>query len=144
MRPSLLVNFLALFLAVSLPAAPVLASSPVDAVTESGAGVAQRMVELSLRQEVAAGDPRVAQTQAQLKKATRITGETEQAVAAACTRAARFIFDATKAPATPLDVLDALAAKGAGRPMSDTVGAYVAARRNSAGKTHAEALAAMK
>lgn len=140
MRPLLL----ALPVAFSLLAAPALAANPVEAVTETANGVAQRLVELSTRQEVAAADPRVAQTQAQLKQATRATGESEQAVAAACTRAARFIFDATRAPATPLDVLDALAAKGAGRAMSDTVGAYVAARRNAPGKTHAEALAAMR
>lgn len=135
---------LALPVVFSLLAVPAHAANPVEAVTESGAGVARRLVELAAKQEVAASDPRVAQTQAQLKKATQATGESEQAVAAACTRAARFLFDATKAPATPLEVLDALAAKGKGRPMSDTVGAYVAARRNAAGKTHAEAMAAMK
>ncbi|MFC5302409.1 hypothetical protein [Azospira restricta] len=140
MRPLLL----ALSAALSLVAVPALAANPVQAVTESGSGVAQRLVELSTKDEVAATDPRVAQAQAQLKKAAKATGESEQAVAAACTRAARFIFDATKSPATPLDVLDALAAKGAGRPMNDSVGAYVAARRNAAGKTHAEAMAAMK
>lgn len=140
MRPLLL----ALSAALSLLAVPALAANPVQAVTESGSGVAQRLVELSTKDEVAATDPRVAQAQAQLKKAAKATGESEQAVAAACTRAARFIFDATKSPATPLDVLDALAAKGAGRPMNDSVGAYVAARRNAAGKTHAEAMAAMK
>ena len=136
---------LSLPVALSFLAAPALAANPVETVTEAGAGLAQRLVELSLKQEVAANDPRVAQAQGQLKKVTKLTGESEQAVAAACTRAARFIFDATKSPATPLDVLDALAAKGAsGRAMNDTIGAYVAARRNAAGKTHAEALAAMK
>ena len=135
---------LALPVALSFLAAPALAANPVETVTEAGAGLAQRLVELSLKQEVAANDPRVVQAQGQLKKVTKLTGESEQAVAAACTRAARFIFDATKSPATPLDVLDALAAKGGGRPMNDTIGAYVAARRNAAGKTHAEALAAMK
>lgn len=127
---------LCLSLTLSLPL-------PVSANTADG-GAAQRLVELSLRQEVTAADPLVVQTWAQLKKAAKASGEDEQAVAAASVRAARFIFDATKAPATPLDVVDAVAAKGRGRPLSDTIGAYVEARRNSAGKTHAEALAAMK
>lgn len=144
MRSLLLALSVVLPVTLSVLPTPLLAANPVEAVTESGAGIAQRLVELAAKQEVAATDPRVATTQAQLKKATQLTGESEQAVAAACTRAARFIFDATKAPATPLDVLDALAAKGKGRSMSDTIGAYVAARRNAAGKTHAEAMAAMK
>jgi len=72
------------------------------------------------------------------------TGETEMAVAAACTRAARFIFDATRSPATPLDVLDGLLAQKVRAPMSDAIGRYVEARRNAAGKTHAEAVAALK
>lgn len=119
--------------------------APLSSLAAAGDGsAAQRLVELSLKQEVAATDPRVAQAQAQLKKAAKAAGEDEQAVAAASVRAARFLFDATKAPVTPLDVVDAVAARGKGRPLADTVGAYVEARRNSAGKTHAEALSAMK
>lgn len=118
-------------------------SLPASANTADG-DAAQRLVELSVRQEVAATDPLVAQARAQLKRAAQASGEDEQAVAAASVRAARYIFDATKAPATPLDVVEAVAAKGKGRALSDTIGAYVQARRNSAGKTHAEALAAMK
>ena len=84
-----------------------LAANPVEAVTEGGS-VAQRMVTLSLKQEVADNDSRVLAADRQLKAAAQATGETEMAVAAACTRAARFIFDATRSPATPLDVLDGL------------------------------------
>ena len=125
--------------------APVLAfaASPLDAVT-AGESIPQRMVTLAVKQEVAANDARVLQAKVQMAKAVKNTGETEQAIAAACTRAARFIFDATKSPATSLDVLDALADKGAGRAMNDTIGAYVEVRRNAAGKTHAEAMAALK
>lgn len=137
----LLLAFSFAILTLSVPAT---AANPVEAVTDNGAGIVQRMVELSVRQEVPANDPRVVQAQSRMNTVTKASGETEQAVAAACTRAARFIFDATKAPATALDVLDALALKGGRRPMSETIGIYVAARRNSAGKTHAEALAAMK
>lgn len=117
--------------------------APATALGADGSA-AQRLVELSLRREVTAADPQVAQAEGQLKRAAKASGADEQAVAAASIRAARFIFDATKAPATPLDVVDAVAAKGKGRALADTVGAYVEARRNSAGKTHAEALAAMK
>lgn len=128
-----------------LPVLAIAAASPLESVTASGAeSIPQRMVSLAAKQDVAASDPRVARASAQMTKAMKATGETEQAVAAACTRAARFIFDATKSPATSLDVLDALAEKGAGRPMSDTIGRYVEARRNAAGKTHAEAMAALK
>lgn len=118
--------------------APAASAAPADAEA------ARRLVELTLKEEVAPADPRVTQAQAQLNKAAKLAGEDVQAVAAASIRAARFLFDATKAPVTPLDVLDAVAARGKGRPLADTVGAYVEARRNSSGKTHAEAMAAMK
>ncbi|MFA7291136.1 MAG: hypothetical protein WC023_02705 [Rhodocyclaceae bacterium] len=128
-----------------LPALAIAATTPLESVTARGEeSIPQRMVSLAAKQDVAANDPRVVHARAQMAKAIKATGETEQAVAAACTRAARFIFDATKSPATSLDVLDALVEKGAGRSMSDTIGHYVEARRNAAGKTHAEAMAALK
>jgi hypothetical protein len=128
-----------------LPVLAIAATTPLESVTaESGESIPQRMVSLAAKQDVSGNDPRVVRARGQMAKAIKATGETEQAVAAACTRAARFIFDATKSPATSVEVLDALAEKGAGRPMSDTIGRYVEARRNSAGKTHAEAMAALK
>jgi hypothetical protein len=134
----LLVSLLSLFLPASAGAA-----AP-HAAAAAGESIPQRWVSLAAKQDVAENDPRVARAKAQLAKAMKATGEAEQAVAAACTRAAGFIFDATRSPATALEVLEALAEKGAGRPMSDTIGRYVAARRNAAGKTHAEAMAAFK
>lgn len=134
-----------LLLSCLLPALAMAAASPLESVTVAGGeSVPQRMVSLSVKQDVAVSDPRVVRARSQMAKAVKNTGETEQAVAAACTRAARFIFDSTKSPATSLDVLDALAEKGAGRPMNESIGVYVEARRNSAGKTHAEAMAALK
>ena len=62
-----------------------LAANPVEAVTEGGS-VAQRMVTLSLKQEVADNDSRVLAADRQLKAAAQATGETEMAVAAACAR----------------------------------------------------------
>lgn len=134
-----------LLLSCLLPVLAIAAATPLESVTADGnESIPQRMVSLSVRQEVAANDPRVVHARSQMAKAMKATGETEQALAAACTRAARFIFDATKAPATSVEVLDALAEKGAGKPMSDTIGRYVEARRNAAGKTHAEAMAVLK
>lgn len=134
-----------LLLSCLLPALAIAAASPLESVTASGnESIPQRMVSLSTRQEVPENDPRVVRAKAQMAKAMKNTGETEQAVAAACTRAARFIYDSTKSPASSLDVLDALVEKGAGRSMSDSIGRYVEARRNAAGKTHAEAMAALK
>lgn len=128
-----------------LPVLAIAATTPLESVTAEGSeSIPQRMVSLAAKQDVPGNDPRVVRARGQMAKAIKATGETEQAVAAACTRAARFIFDATKSPATSVEVLDALAEKGAGRPMSDTIGRYVEARRNSAGKTHAEAMAALK
>lgn len=128
-----------------LPVLAIAAASPLESVTAEGSeSIPQRMVSLAAKQEVAANDPRVVRARSQMAKAIKATGEAEQAVAAACTRASRFIFDSTKSPATSLEVLDALAEKGAGKPMSDTIGRYVEARRNAAGKTHAEAMAALK
>lgn len=127
-----------------LPALAVAAATPLEAVTAGSESIPQRLVSLATKQDVAAADARVLRAGEQLAKAAKNTGEAEQAVAAACTRAARFVFDATKSPATALDVLDALAEKGGGRPMSDTIGRYVEARRNAAGRTHAEAMAALK
>ncbi len=134
---------IALSLLMAVVAGSAVAANPVERVTEGGS-VAQRMVVLSVKQEVAENDARVLAADRQLKAAAQATGETEQAVAAACTRAARFIFDATKAPATPLDVLDGLLAQQSRSPMNEAVGRYVEARRNAPGKTHAEALAALK
>ena len=134
-----------LLLSCLLPALALAAASPLESVTAQGEeSIPQRMVSLAAKQDVAANDPRVVLARGQMAKAIKATGETEQAVAAACTRAARFIFDATKAPATSINVLEALAEKGAGRPMNDTIGRYVEARRNTVGKTHAEAMAVLK
>lgn len=97
----------------------------------------------SVTQDLLPGSVDEAAVRKQLAAAARLTGEEAPAVAAASIRAARFIFDATKAQASPLDVLDAVVQRGKGRPLAETIGLYVQARRQAAGKTHAEALAAM-
>jgi hypothetical protein len=85
----------------------------------------QRLVEVSVSQEVAANDPRVATAREQLARVAKLTGETEQAVAYACMRNARYIFDATRQRVTPLEVLEALAKHApAGKPLSDATQRY--------------------
>lgn len=133
-----------LLFSLCLFALPVFAAAPLEAVTEAGGEVARRMVELSARQEVPATDARVARARELLTSAAKASGETETAVAAACTRAARFIFDATRSPATSVEVLEGLATHGKGLLMSDAIGRYVEARRKAPGRSHVEAMAALK
>ncbi|MDQ5943099.1 MAG: hypothetical protein QG572_1915, partial [Pseudomonadota bacterium] len=77
-----------------LPVLAIAAATPLELVTAEGSeSIPQRMVALAVKQDVAANDPRVVRARSQMAKAMKATGETEQAVAAACTRAARFIFD---------------------------------------------------
>jgi len=131
-------------LMLSLFAASAWATNPIGEVVDAGDGMAQRMLEMALKTEVAATDPRIVPVRKQLLGVAKASGETEMAVAAACVRAARYLFDADHLPATSVDVLEGLAKQRGPRALSDLVGAYVAARRNSSGKTHAEALAALK
>lgn len=119
------------------------AERPARAVIEGG-DIARAMAAASVREDVAAGDPRVAQARAWLGRVTKATGEDERAVAAQCERTARWFLDMTKHRATSLEMLEALALLGRpGVPMQDTLRDYVLARRSTAGKTHAEALASL-
>lgn len=105
---------------------------------------AQRLTSLSVHEELAESDPRVVATAASLNKLSKLTGEEQMAIAAACTRYSRYLFDAAKIRATPLELLDGLerfAAKNV--PVNDTLQRYVAARQNAPGKTHAETMAAL-
>lgn len=115
-----------------------------DAPVTAGDDPAQRLTAMSLREEVAAGDPRVAQTRAQIARVVKLSGEEPMAVATACLRYTRHLFDAIHERATPLELLDALASFGkAGKPINDTLLDYVAARKAAASKGHTEAMAAL-
>jgi len=106
--------------------------------------VAQRMTATSVKQEVAASDPRVAQTRKLLDQAVKLTHEEPLAIAAACSRYAGHLFDAIHEAATPLELLEALATFGkVGQPMSETLQAYVSARKAAPMKSHAEAMAGL-
>lgn len=132
-------------LVAALLLSPLVAAQPStpDFVAEGG-HVAQRFVAFSLRMEVAENDPRVVQAGDWLVRAAKATGEEDRAIAAACVRAARFFQDLTRVRANAMEPLEALAtAAKPGQAMSDVLMAYVETRRRAAGKSHAEALAAM-
>lgn len=104
--------------------------------------LARGIVAASLREEVAAGDPRVAPARDWLAKAAKTYGEDPKAVAAHCERTARWFLDLTRSRATPLEMLEALALLAKpGTTMQDAMRGYIEARRAAPGKTHAEALA---
>jgi hypothetical protein len=105
--------------------------------------VPQRLVEVSASQEVPASDPRIAVAREQLGRVAKATGENEQAVAYACMRNARYIFDATRQRVTPLEVLEALAKHApAGKPLNEATQRYANLRvKDRLG--HAEAMAAL-
>lgn len=112
-----------------------------DGVAVAGDDVAQRIAAASVKQEVAADDPRVAQTRKLLDKAVKLTREEPMAIAAACSRYAGHLFDSIHERATALELLEALAAFGrSGRPMNETLQDYVAARKVAPGKSHVEAM----
>lgn len=105
--------------------------------------VPQRLLEVSLGQDVPPGDPRVAKVREQLAKVAKATGETEQAVAQGCMRNARYIFDFSRQRVSPLEVLEALVKHApAGQPLSATTQRYFNLRVNQK-LGHADALAAL-
>lgn len=120
------------------------AERPARVTVLEGDNLALNIVAASLREEVAPADARVKQARGWLDKAVAVTGEDEKAVAAFSERTARWFFDATRSKATALEMLEALALLAkSGTPMQDTLRDYIQARRNAAGKTHAEALKAL-
>lgn len=134
-----------LAIACILFAATAQAERPARVTVLEGDNLALNVVAASLREDVAPNDARVAQARAWLDKAVKTSGEDEKAVAAQCERTSRWFFDLTRTKATSLEMLEALATFGkAGTPMQDTMRDYVAARRQTANKSHAEAMAALR
>lgn len=116
-----------------------------ETMIDFGDNVAHRLTAHALGAEVAENDSRVAGTRAQLERVAKVTGETPQAVAAACVRTARWFLDVSRTKASPLEMLDALAVLAkSGTPMQDTLRDYVHARRQVAGHGHADALAKLR
>lgn len=105
--------------------------------------VAQRFLEVSLREDIPPNHPRLAQTREQLKRVAKLSGENENAVAQICMRNARFVFDAARIDVRPLEVLDAVAKYAvAGKPLSETTQRYVQLRLQQK-LDHAGAMAQM-
>ena len=105
---------------------------------------AQRLLEVSLRQDIPDNHPRLAKTREQLQRLVKLTGENEQTIAQACMRNARYAFDAARIDVRPHEVLEAAALYApAGKPLSETTQRYVDLRVNKK-LDHAGALAAFK
>lgn len=120
------------------------AERPARVTVLEGDNLALNLVVASVREDVAPNDARVVQARAWLDKAVKVSGEDEKAVAAQSERTSRWFFDLTRTKATALEMLEALAVLGkAGTPMQDTMRDYVAARRQTANKSHAEAMATL-
>lgn len=123
--------------------APLLAlADPAKVTVLDGDNLAQRIVAVSVREDdVAAGDARVGQARAWLERAAKVYGEDAKSVAANCERSARWFFDITRRPATALEMLEGVSALARpGTTMQDAMRSYIQARRETADKTHAEAL----
>lgn len=131
-----------LFALTGLLLSLTVAAEPAKVTVLDGADVAQRIVAVSAREDVAADDARVVQARKWLERASKAYGEDPKAVAASCERTARWFFDITRSHAAAVEMLEALALVAKpGLQMQDVMRDYVQARRETPGKTHAEALA---
>jgi hypothetical protein len=112
------------------------AARPVDLGEDPARAIAGK--------ELPANDARVEQARSWLKQIAAATGESEEQVAASAMKLSRFVFDAMKVRALPLEALEGMAAQVVpGRPLSDLTAGYFNARRNTADKSHAAAMAAL-
>ncbi|MCX8085290.1 MAG: hypothetical protein N3C63_00165 [Rhodocyclaceae bacterium] len=91
--------------------------------------------------DLPAEDARIEKARRWLKQIAEVTGESEEQVAASAMKLARFLYDALKERALPLEALEGMAAQaGAGRSLSDLTSGYFNARRQAADKSHAGAM----
>ncbi|MCX7897006.1 MAG: hypothetical protein N2441_03955 [Rhodocyclaceae bacterium] len=103
---------------------------PVDVGDDPARAVAGR--------DLAPDDGLVTQARAWLKKIAEATGETEEQVAAAAIKLNRFLYDALRVRAMPMEALEGMASlAGPGKTLSDLTRGYFEARRDSADKSHA-------
>lgn len=104
--------------------------------------VAQRLLEVSLREDIPANHPRLAKTREQLARVAKQTGEDENSIAQACMRNARYVFDSARIDVRPHEVLEAAAQYApAGKPLNATTQRYVQLRLKRL--DHAGAMAQM-
>lgn len=105
---------------------------------------AQRLASMAAHEELPVTDARVVATAKTLVKISRATGEEPLAIAAACTRYSRHLFDAARIAASPLELLEALDRLGRkGAPINETLLRYVEARKAAPASPHGEVLAAL-
>lgn len=143
------------FLGLIILSAPIYAASPAPAepaisaqsAIELGENLARTIVSMTdgvSYDELSGSDPRIAKAGAWLAKTAAASGLEEEQVAASSIKLSRYLFDALQVRATPMETLEALARFTAkGKPISDTTAAYFEARKTAAGKSHAEAMAAL-
>ncbi|MCX8017090.1 MAG: hypothetical protein N2690_04195 [Rhodocyclaceae bacterium] len=89
---------------VALAAPFSAAARPIDLGEDPARAIAGK--------ELPADEPRVAQARAWIEKVAAATGESEEQVAASAMKLARFIFDALKVRALPLEALEAVPRAG--------------------------------
>lgn len=117
------------FLAVFSAALLLAFAAHAAGLGEPDLDAAQRLLEVSLREDIPANHPRLAKTREQLQRVVKMTGENEQSVAQACIRNARYVFDAARIDVRPHEVLEAAAQFApAGRPLNETTQRYVELR----------------
>ncbi|MCL2829966.1 MAG: hypothetical protein FWD77_04410 [Betaproteobacteria bacterium] len=116
--------------------------SLVFAQEEAKESPAQRILRVS--KEGATDAARVKTIDAWLAKVSQNTGETPDAIVHACMRNARYLFDAGKVRAAPVELLEALNThSSATEPLNDTLHRYDAARLAAPKSSHADAMRAM-
>lgn len=111
-------------------------TQPVDLGSDAALAIVGR--------DAAPDDARVAQARAWLKQVSAATGENEEQVAASCVKLSRFLFDAMRERALPIEALEGLTVQLApGKQLGDMTAAYFRARRDAPGRSHAGAMAAL-
>lgn len=111
---------------------------------DADANLPKRLIEVSLSREIPATDPQIDKVRGQLLHLATSTGETEQDLAHACMRNARYLYDVTRIRVGPLEVLEVLVNHApSGKPVSETTQRYVDLRVKQK-LDHAGALAAFR
>jgi hypothetical protein len=117
-------------------------ADPAKVTVLDGEDIAQRIVAVSLREDVPAADARVVAARKWLERAAKAYGEDPKTVAASCERSARWFFDITRSHATVLEMLEGVALLARpGTTLQDAMRSYIQARREVPAKSHAAALA---
>ncbi len=121
------------------PYVPHVSAASEEALQEE---TARRALRLSGEEKPDAA--RVRTVEDWLARASRNTGETPETVLAACVRNVRYLFDAGKVPATPVELLEALNAYSTKNEiLNNLLHRYDAARLAAPDKSHGAAMRAL-